>query len=422
MAKKKKNVTIAAMIGTALEYYDMSLYGFMAPLLISIFLPTFDKINALILTFIFPIISLIVRPLGAIVIGKIGDTYGRKIGLIISIGGMTVATGIIGLLPTYNKIGVLAPILFVILRSLQGFFMAGEYNGGAILVLEHSPDHRKGYVSGLYCLYTVYGIAISAVICTITSYLPPQYWRIPYFIGCIAGIIGLYVRRHIHESPKFLESKHINAVPLKQIAKKYKLILISIGVVGLFSSLYTMPTLLMNSLLPLTTSYSLSTIMLINSATTILYMFTFPLFGRLADKISCYKSMSIAAVIVLITSYPLISMISYNKLEYIFIMKLCFALITAWFGAPFHAWIQSLFLTRERYAAISFSYAIGHQLGGLMVPLSLWSWKHTHSFFAIYSILIFWSAVALTALYYQRYLAKKDQAQQTLISRKSQHV
>jgi MFS transporter, MHS family, proline/betaine transporter len=405
--KRRNKATIAAMIGTALEYYDMSLYGFMAPLLVSIFLPTFDTLNALLITFIFTPISIIVRPLGALVIGKIGDKYGRRKGLAISIGGMALATGLIGLLPTYQQIGFLAPVLFIILRSLQGFFVAGEYNGGAIFVLEHT-EGNKGLLSGIYCMYTVVGILAAAATATFVSYLPNAYWRLPYLIGFITGIVGLYIRKHIKESPKFLKYKHVDNISLKDIAKKYKLILILIGVSSFFSALYVLPTILMNSLLPLATPYKLPTIMSVNAAATVVYMLTLPIFGHVADKLSFNKSMSIAGGILFIASYPLISLISYQKLEYIILMKMCFAVITAWFVSPFHAWAQSLFHTKERYTAISFSYSIGSQLGGFMVPLSLWAWKQTHSLSAIYYILMFWAIIALIALYFERRAEKHD--------------
>ena len=405
--KRRNNATVAAMIGTALEYYDMSLYGFMAPLLVSIFLPTFDKLNALLITFIFTPISIIVRPAGAIFVGKIGDKYGRKKALAISIGGMAIATGFIGLLPTYQQIGFLAPVLFIILRSFQGFFVAGEYNGGAIFVLEHT-EGRKGFLSGVYCMYTVVGILSAAATANIVSYLPATYWRIPYLVGFTTGIIGMYIRKHIKETPQFLKYKHVDTVPLKDIAKKYKSIFILMAVSAFFSALYNLPTILMNSLLPFVTSYKLSTIMSVNTASTVFYMMMLPVFGYVADKLSLNRSMSIASFILLIASYPLISLISYQKLEYIIAMKFCFALITAWFVAPFHAWAQSLFHTKERYTAISFGYSIGSQIGGLMVPLSLWAWKHTNSLAAIYSILMFCAIIALLALYYERRVEKYD--------------
>lgn len=407
--KTRNKATIAAMIGTALEYYDMSLYGLMAPLLVSIFLPTFDPLNALIMTFVFTPISIIVRPLGALMIGRIGDKYGRKQGLIISIGGMAIVTGIIGFLPTYHQIGLAAPILFLILRSLQGFFLAGEYNGGAIFVLEHGDEKRKGFLSGLYCAYTIVGILFATIIVTIISYLPKEYWRIPYILGFITGVIGLYIRGYISETPKFLKYKNIDNITFKEMLRKYRLIFISIGVSGFLAALCTMPTILMNSFLPLVTSCKLSTIMSINSAATILFMIMMPIFGHISDKISFNKSMNIAAVIILLASYPLISLISYNTISAIIIMKMSFSVINAWFVAPFHAWIQSLFHTKERYTAISFSYSVGYQLGGLVVPLSLFMWKKTSSLASIYLIVMFWALVAMISLYYERVYTKKHE-------------
>src|SRR5437899_981550 len=118
----RKKATRAVMVGTMLEYYDISLYTFMGPLLASMFLPTFDKLSALILIYGLPCVSIIMRPLGALIIGKIGDRRGRKPGLIISISGMAIVTCTIGLLPTYDQIGFAAPILFMSLRALQSFF------------------------------------------------------------------------------------------------------------------------------------------------------------------------------------------------------------------------------------------------------------------------------------------------------------
>jgi len=405
--KSKRNATVAAMIGNALEHYDMSLYGFMVPLLIAIFLPGVDKLNALILTFVFSPISIIVRPIGAITIGRLGDKYGRKFALIISIGGMAFATGAIGLLPTYASIGIWAPILFLFLRSLQGFFIAGESCGGAVFVLEHTEE-KKGYLSGLYCSYAVVGMLAAALMATITTYLPEKFWRVPYLLGSVTGIIGFYLRTNVTETPKFLKYQNVKPLETTGAIKKYKPILLGIGVSGLFSALYLLPAYLMNSLLPLITSYKLPTIMSINTGTTILYMITLPLFGKLADKISITKSMIGASIAVMLLAYPLISLISYDNIWCIILMKSCFALLTAWFCAPFYAWMHGLFHTKERYTSISLSHSIGGQLGGFMVPLALWLWKHTESLAAIYGILIFWAIISIISLRYSRFFIKHD--------------
>ncbi|MBP9791784.1 MAG: MFS transporter [Rickettsiales bacterium] len=402
--KKRSNRSVAAaMIGTALEYYDMSLYGLMAPLLISIFLPGVDKLDALILTFVMTPISIIVRPIGAVVIGRIGDIYGRKRALLISIGGMAAVTGMIGALPDYQSIGYLAPISFVIFRSLQGFFLAGEYNGAAIFSLEHSDTSRQGYVSGLYSMYTVVGILFATTVATTISYLPEKYWRIPYFIGFIAGFLGLYMRKLIYETPDFIKNQK-QSIPrsdLENIAN-YKRALVAISVSGLFGALCIMPTILMNSLLPIATSFSLSTIMLINTITTVISMLLYPVFGKLADRIGLNQSMQYSIIGILILSYPLISLLETNKLENIILMKLGFAILMAWFIGPFNAWIQQLFHTKERYSLISLFFSIGYQLGGFTAPLSLLVWKHLKSFSAIYTILMFFSLCALISLMFLR--------------------
>jgi len=405
--KKKNNATVAAMIGNALEHYDMSLYGFMVPILISIFLPSVDKLNALILTFVFSPISIIVRPIGAITIGRLGDKYGRKAALITSIGGMSVATGAIGLLPTYNSIGIWAPILFLFLRSMQGFFIAGESCGGAVFVLEHT-ESKKGYLSGLYCSYAVVGMLAAALMATLTTYLPEKFWRVPYIIGSITGIIGFYLRSNVAETPTFLKYKNVKPVKTVEILKKYKSILIAIGVSGLFSALYLLPTYLMISLLPLITSFKLPTIMTINTGTTILYMVTLPFFGKLADKIGITRSMLFASVAVIVLAYPLISLISYDNLYCIILMKACFAILTAWLCSPFYAWMHNLFHTKERYTAISLSFSVGGQLGGFMVPLTLWLWKNSESFASIYGILIFWGVISALSLFFSLFLIKHD--------------
>lgn len=405
--KNGSNATVAAMIGNALEHYDMSLYGFMVPILISIFIPQVETLNALILTFVFTPISIIVRPIGALTIGRIGDIYGRKTALTVSIGGMAVVTGAIGLLPTYNSIGIWAPILFLIFRSAQGFFIAGESCGGAVFVLEHS-ESRKGYLSGLYGSYAVVGMLSAAVIATITAIFPEKFWRIPYLIGSLTGIIGFYIRTNIAETPSFLKYKNVKPVRKREVLKEYKSLLAGMGVSALHSALYLLPAYLMNSLLPLITPFKLPVIMSINTASTILYMVALPFFGKLADKISMTNSMIMASLATMLLAYPLISLIAFHNLYLLVIMKFAFAILTAWFCAPFYAWMHGLFHTKQRYTSISLSHSLGGQLGGFMVPVAIWLWKHTESLASIYGILIFWSAVSILSLLGSKLLKRHE--------------
>ncbi len=402
---KKTNPKIAAMVGTALEYYDMSLYGMMLPILINIFLPNLEKIQALMLSSVLLPLSMLSRPLGAIILGRIGDQMGRKNALIISITGMAIVTGLTALIPSYESIGVFAPIIFIIFRVFQSFFVAGEYNGGAIFVLEHSRREQRGYISGLYCFYTVIGISSAALVTSIISYFPDEYWRVPYLLGSLIGFFGIYLRKNIEETPEFIAAKKVHAVPLMEIAKKWKIIFLSIFVASFFSMLYVLPTIFMNSFIPLVTQYKTSTILTVNSFTTFIYMISLPIMGKFADKLTISRSMKFAAISVILLCYPLLSLIKFNDLKYIILMKTCFALLTAWYVGPFHAWIQDSYTTKERYTAISFCYSIGSQLGNLIMPLGLFLWQSTESYLALSTPIIFFAVAALFAL---QIVSKRD--------------
>jgi MHS family proline/betaine transporter-like MFS transporter len=398
LKKLKHNHRVAAMIGTALEYYDMSLYGFMTPILVSVFLPEMSKINAIILTFISLPIGILIRPIGALVIGAIGDKHGRKKGLVVGITGMACVTGLTGLLPTYNDIGIMAPIGMLLCRIMQGFFVAGEYNGGAIFVLEHTNQGNKGLLSGLYCAYTVSGILAASGITTLISKLPIEYWRLPYILGFITGLIGLYIRKYVSETPEFIIYKDTPAINTNTIIKNYKPLLQAITVSGFFGALYNFHTVLLISFLPMVTSFTTSVVMLINFCTTLIYMLLLPVFGHLADKITFQHSMRYAASTVVVCALPLVFLIQLNDIAYIILLKVIFAILTAWFVAPFHAWIQSLFSVKMRYTAVSVSYSIGSQLGGMIPALSLWLWKYSNSLLSIALPLLLWAVLAFFAL------------------------
>jgi MHS family proline/betaine transporter-like MFS transporter len=365
----------------------------MAPILISIFLPNIDPLNALIITFLMYPIGIISRPIGAIIIGRIGDILGRKKALTIAIFGMAFSTGIIGLLPTYKEIGIAAPILFTICRIMQNFFVAGEYNGGAIYLLEHAKHANKGYISGLYCAYTVSGIIAAAAASMAVSYLPEGYWRLPYLVGFITGIFGFYIRIKALESPEFLTSKDSSKMNFQLLKDHTKKITYVIGIAGFFGALYTMPALLMTSFVPLVTDLTTKTVMGINTITLVIYMCMLPLSGMLADKIGFSRSMMIAAITTGLLTTPLIKLLSYGSIQNVFIAKAIFAVLSAWFIGPFHALAQSLFKVSHRYSLISLSYSIGSQIGGFMPGLSLWLWKYNNNITSIGFVLIIWALI-----------------------------
>lgn len=368
---------IAAVVGTILECYDNALYGFMAPILTSIFLPELGVVNGLILAFAIYPLGIISRPLGAIILGRVGDKFGRKRALILSLMGMAGATVLIGCMPTYATLGILAPILLALLNVIQKFFAGGEYNGGAIFMLEHSQKY-KGFRSGLYCACAVLGILMAALVAAIIAHLPTGYWRLAYLLGFLTALFGFYLRKKIPETPEFKKATNRTRMSLKAGILQYRWALIwSMGAAGFFAALYNIPAVLMNALIPLVSDISTQQILVINTITLFVYMLALPAFGALADWLGFQRSMTYAGLLTIIIAYPLFLLLKTNSLLWIMIMKLSFALLTAWFIAPFHAWIQELYDVRSRYQWISLTFALGHQLGSATPVLALWTWKCT---------------------------------------------
>lgn len=391
---QKRTSYFVTMLGSTLEYYDSALYVYMSPLLVNLFLPEVDAIYAFLLIFAVQPLTLLFRPLGAYALGFVGDKYGRKKALRLSILGMATVTGMIGLLPTYHQVGIFAPLLFAFLRMWQGFFIAGDYNGVAIYNLEHTPPKAQSLISGIYSSFTSIGILMASFMATVVSYLSIDYWRIPYLFGVCTGLVSFFIRKKVIESPEFLKNdSKLKSVPLSIKAYKSQ-IGITILISACFSGLYYIPGIFLNSYVPLVTDFSLSLIMAINTATLFLFVAVLPFFGVLADRYSPSKLMKIAAFFCIVLSFPLFSLLHFKTYIAVIMIKVGFTLITACFVAPFHAWVQPLFPTRIRYRVISVCYSLGTLFGVMTPAICMWLWKQTQVVEIPSVILIIWGSLA----------------------------
>lgn len=184
MKKYYSKKYIPAILGTAIEYYDVSLYGYMAPILVQLFLPNVNKLSAFFYYFGFEVIAAICQIFGAYFFGKIGDTQGRKKAMYYSAIGTSFITFGIAIIPTNDNFGIFAAVMFISCRAMQSFFLGGEYNGGAIYCLEHEEDIKKrSLVSGLYGASTVLGVLIAAVVATSIMYFGKEYFRLAYYLS-----------------------------------------------------------------------------------------------------------------------------------------------------------------------------------------------------------------------------------------------
>lgn len=223
-------VLVATTVGNLVEWYDYILYALLAPVFATLFFPNSDRSLALLATFAIYAVSFLVRPLASLFWGALGDKLGRRIVLSSVILLMGVSTFAIGLLPTYAQVGILAPILLLICRVLQGIGATGEWVGSLSFLLEHVPSRRRGTLMAINCAATVLPAALAALLLFLIRSLttPADYlswgWRIPFFIGGVLALVGLYIRSRLDETPAFRvieRTKATAARPVRSCLTEY---------------------------------------------------------------------------------------------------------------------------------------------------------------------------------------------------------
>src|SRR3954462_6499411 len=203
----------AAVIGNVLEWYDFSVYAFVAVIIARKFFPQGDEVTALLATFLAYGLGFVARPLGGIILGRVGDTHGRKTALLITIALMAIGTVMVGLLPTYAAIGIAAPLLLVVARLMQGFSAGGEWGSSTAYIVEWAPQDRRGFYGSFQQMSVVAGILLGSGIAALfnTIFTADQMndwgWRIPFLLGGILGPIGMWMRRTIDETPAYIKAK-----------------------------------------------------------------------------------------------------------------------------------------------------------------------------------------------------------------------
>lgn len=368
----------SAWLGNLFEHYDTALFGCLSPFLAPLIFPNNDPITALILTYALIPLGMLARPIGSLFFGYIGDVYGRKQALFLSLAGMSLISAGIAFSPTYAQAGIFAPVIFCIGRILQNFLASGETMGGAIYLLENTPRKQHDLLSGIYGASMIGGILLaSAGVCALSYYqVVDPGWRALYLLGCITGVFGCVIRRHLPQSaPVYRNNLSTLLKGLWTYRRPLWLIAISAG----FSyANYTIALVLMNGFIPLVTSFTKAEMMSLNTALLVVDFCLLPLFGYIASKVSREKMMLATALCVAVCAIPLFMLLEEPTLLKVMVLRLCFVLFGVVFCAPMHAWAQELVPTAHRYAVLSFGYALGSQiLGGPTAAVSLWFFKQT---------------------------------------------
>lgn len=374
--KKNSKAIFAAMVGNALEYYDVMLYGFFAAMLAPLFFPTENETISIISSLGTFAAGFVMRPLGGLVFGHLGDKFGRRHALVLAIFLVTLPTLIIGLLPTYADIGIAAPIILILCRLLQGLCVGGEYSGASIFVVEYSKRGREAFAGSILCAAGVFGGVLGTLIgflCTLPV-MPIWGWRIPFIIGSIFGLIGYYIRTQTNETPVFIEHKNekIAKIPLWSILLKRKRSLFCTIVAGAtaLTPLY-IASVYMGHVLSAELHLPTSDIMLINIGLNVMIMLSLSFMGYLADRvISKENLMMISCVLLVVVTYPLFVFLKSNlSVQSVLICQAVIVFSYTPFVAPSMAFLSTLFPVHERYSGIGFGYALGCALLGGTAPL-----------------------------------------------------
>jgi MFS family permease len=368
MSKIQKDKIIGAFLGTLVEYYDYSLYGFSAAIIAVKFFPTSDHLTSLTNVFAVYAVAYLSKPLGSLIFGRIGDIYGRKRALSITIVGIALPTMIIGILPEYSAIGTLSTLVLVLCRFMQSIFIAGEYDGAAIYVIEHLGDKYRFTASAITRSTGVLGLLVGIGTTNFFSaHIFPEWgWRIPFLLSLPLSLITLYYRQKLQETPSFKEIQSSNKFKislLKLFREQWRRIVIVIFLAGGFGVTYQVSIIFMKQYLPIVIP---STKIIISSFSVLLVLcfgLTMPFAGFLADRYGLMKIITYSLYGTIISCLMLITAIKYQMLNLSLAACLLLASSVAPFNALAHGIIIKAFPVQERYRSLS----LGHTLGAMLM-------------------------------------------------------
>jgi MFS family permease len=377
--KKMNKIAFASVIGTTVEWYDLFVFGTASALVFNkIFFPSFDPIVGTMLAFGTFASAYVARMVGAIVFGHFGDRLGRKSMLLVSLLTMGAATFAIGLLPDYGSIGVLAPLLLLLLRVIQGLALGGEWGGAVLMTVEHAPAARRGFFGSLVQVGVPAGTLIANVAFLIVASsisedaLHSWGWRVPFLASVLLVGVGIYIRLNIEETPSFQAVKDQGAkakIPFAALMAKYWKQVVLGGVATLSTgSTFTLLVASGVSYGKKTLGHTETLMLWVVLAACALGLVLIPLFGRLSDtygrKPIIYAGVAAEALL----AFPMFWLMDTKSVALLFVAYL--AMMTAFCAnyGPIATFLAELFGSKVRYSGLSVAYMLSGLLGSAATP------------------------------------------------------
>lgn len=381
--RDRRRIIVGGGIGTVLEFYDFGIYGYLAVVLAAEMFPSDDPAAALLSTLATFAVAFLVRPIGGILFGHIGDKLSRKQALALSILGMAGSTFLIGVLPTYVAVGVLAPLLLVVLRVIQGLSAGGEIGGAVSMISESVERDRRGFWCSLAQSGSLIGLlGASAVVGLLNLMLTHQQvvawgWRIPFWIALPTGLVGLYVRSRLEESEIFIQSKRAGEtpkVPIVEVFKSSKVAVVrAFGIAAVDFAAYYVVFVYLSIYMVTELGISKSTAQWSTSATIAIAMLTLPLAGHLSDRIGRKKVIAGVTLALIVLPLPLFAAMNTGSLAVAILAQVVLGLCVAGIMGVIWAALAELFGTGVRFSGMALGFNLAAAIvGGLTPYVSQW--------------------------------------------------
>jgi MFS family permease len=378
--KTPKKAAIASWIGSAVEYYDFFIYGTAAALVFGkIFFPSFDPAVATVAAFATFGVGYVTRPIGAVFLGHIGDKFGRKKVLTFTLLLMGLSTFLVGMLPTYDQVGIAAPIMLVILRMLQGLSAAGEQAGANSMTLEHAPADRRAFFTSFTLSGTQGGLILATLVFLPIAQLPDAQllswgWRLPFFLSAGVVAVGFWVRRTLPETPAFVQeaaSHDVAKLPVAVLFRESGPDVVRVIFAALISVVSTIFTVFTLSYAVNTAHVSRSVMLTVLVLANVVALAAIPLLASLSDRIGRKPVFIGGALGCAVLIWPYIWALSSGNVPLIFGLGLLLSGVV--YSAPNGVWpalYGEMFETKVRLSGMAIGTQVGFALGGFAPAIS----------------------------------------------------
>lgn len=418
----KRKLIFASGIANAFEWYDYVLFGHFAPIIgAKFFSPTNDSNSSLLYAFAVFAIGYLMRPIGGIFFGVLGDKFGRRTALSAAVICMSLPTAFIGMLPTYETIGVSATILMILVRMLQGLSMGGALTGSIAFVIEHTGRKHRGFTGSISMSSICIGILFGSMISYLVQFFltPEQFndwgWRVPFLLGIFILFAGFYIRKYTNETPSFIEIRNSGQIvdsPLKKVIVNHWFdMLISIFINSTGSVIFYLQAIYLMSFLKINRGFTDNEVGSLAKYCYIIMAFVTLLSGYLSDKIGRRKIFVINLLAIIFAIPVILNNIETGNFMAIIFSQVLLSILAASYIGPEPALQAEFYPANIRNTALSLSYNIATSIFGGTTPLVIeYLVQRTGTIYSAIYYVISCAVLSLIALYFYKDRSKMEEA------------